>query len=190
MLLPIVALGHPILKQRAEDISTNYPDLKELLDNMFETMSHASGIGLAAPQINKSIRVFVVDTTIAIEGKDKSAAFKKAFINPQIIDFNEEKEWYNEGCLSVPDIHEDVLRPTKVLLRYFDETWKEHEDWFDGLPARVIQHEHDHLEGKTFVDRLTNLKKMVLKRRLNDILKGDIRTDYKMIYPFQKKSHK
>ncbi|MDD4848381.1 MAG: peptide deformylase [Bacteroidales bacterium] len=188
MILPITAFGHPILKKRAEDVSKDEPNLKEFVDNMFETMLHASGVGLAAPQVNKSLRIFVVDTQLSIEGEDKSTAFKQAFINPEILDYDGEEEFYNEGCLSVPDIHEDVARPSKVLIRYFDMEGTKHEEWFDGFPARVIQHEYDHLEGKTFVDHLTNLRKIVLKRRLNDISKGAVRTDYKMIFPSQKKN--
>lgn len=190
MILPITAFGNPILKQRSEDITKEFPDLQEFIKNMFETMSKAYGVGLAAPQVNKSVRIFVVDTTLSIEGEDKSGAFKQEFINPEILDFDGENEWYNEGCLSIPDIHEDVLRPTKVLIRYYDLDWKKHEKWFDGFPARVIQHEYDHLEGKTFVDRLTNLKKIVIKRRLMEISKGEVRTDYKMIFPVQKKIYK
>lgn len=187
MILPITAFGHPILKQKAEDITKDFPDLQEFIKNMFETMQKASGIGLAAPQVNKNARIFVVDTSLSIEGEDKSKALKQVFINPEILDFGDENEWYNEGCLSVPDIHEDVLRPSKVLIRYFDLDWKEHEEWFEGLEARVIQHEYDHLEGKTFIDRLTNLKKIVLKRRLTEISKGAIQIDYKMLFPQQKK---
>lgn len=190
MILPITAYGHPILKKRAEDISKDFPNLKEFVEDMFTTMKHAYGVGLAAPQVNKSIRIFVVDTQLSISEGDDEKPFKQAFINPEILQFDGEEELFNEGCLSIPEIHEDVLRPSKVLIRYFDLDWNEHEEWFDGYSARVIQHEYDHLEGKVFVDHLSNLKKIVLKRRLNDISKGSIHPDYKMVYPTQKKTQR
>ncbi|MDR2083651.1 MAG: peptide deformylase [Bacteroidales bacterium] len=180
MILPIVALGHPVLKKTAQEIDKDYPDLHVLIDNMFETMYNAEGVGLAAPQINKSIRIFVVDASPYEKHFPEVKDFKRAFINPQIIE-EEGEEWYfNEGCLSLPDIHEDVARKSRVLLRYADENFEEKEEWFDGVIARIIQHEYDHLEGIVFTDRLSNMTKLFLRKKLNDIRSGNINCDYKM----------
>ncbi|MDL2228258.1 peptide deformylase [Bacteroidales bacterium OttesenSCG-928-K03] len=182
MILPIVALGHPTLKKVAQDIDKDYPELNVLIENMFETMYNAEGVGLAAPQINKSIRLFVIDANPYEKYYPEAKDFKKVFINPQIIS-EEGEEWYfNEGCLSLPDVHEDVARKSKVLLRYMDENFQEKEEWFEGVLARVIQHEYDHLEGVVFTDRLSNVTKLFLRKRLNDIRGGNIRCDYKMTF--------
>lgn len=180
MILPIVALGHPVLKKVAEDIEKDYPGLDVLIANMFETMYNAEGVGLAAPQINESIRLFVIDASPYEKHFPEAKDFKKVFINPHIIEEDGEEWFFNEGCLSLPDIHEDVARKSKVLLRYMDENFEEKEEWFEGVCARVIQHEYDHLEGIVFTDKLSNVTKLFLRKKLNDIRNGKIRCDYKL----------
>jgi peptide deformylase len=198
MILPIVLYGDPVLRKVAAPIDAQYPDLKALIENMFETMYQAKGVGLAAPQIGKSIRLFVVDASpfaeIDDEEEDEDAEltreeaqelrdFKKVFINPQILE-EEGEEWkFNEGCLSIPRIREDVGRKAVVLLRYMDEHFVEHEEEFDGLAARIIQHEYDHIEGKLFTDRINPLRRKLLKNKLEDISKGKVNPDYKVKVP-------
>ncbi|MDO9512015.1 MAG: peptide deformylase [Bacteroidales bacterium] len=190
MIYPIIAYGHPGLRKKAEDISPDYPDLKKFIDDLWETMYVTDGIGLAAPQINKSIRIFVIDATALSEKYPEVKDFKKTFINAQIIK-EEGEEWsYSEGCLSIPDINETVLRKPRLLMRWHDEDFTEHEQWFDGVIARVIQHEYDHLEGILFTDLLSNIRKILLKGKLADISKGDIKVDYRMIFPLRKKSNR
>ena len=187
MILPVTAYGHPILKKIAKDIDKDYPELKELIDNMYETMYVSNGVGLAAPQINLSIRLFIVDASPFAEDVPEARDFKRAFINP-IITKESGKEWmFNEGCLSVPDIREDVLRKPEIRIQYYDENFEFHDEQYDKVMARIIQHEHDHLEGIMFVDRISNIRKILLKRRLLDITKGNIKVDYKMIFPKRKK---
>ena len=194
MILPIVAYGDPVLKKVGVDIDKNYPNLNALLDNMFETMYNASGVGLAAPQIGLAIRLFIVDTTPFSDDEDLSEqeqkalnGFKRIFINATIL--NEEgDEWaFNEGCLSIPDVREDVFRKPKVTIEYLDENFKLHTEIFDGLIARVIQHEYDHIEGVLFTDKLSSLKKRLIKGRLGNISKGKIDVEYRMRFPDQKK---
>lgn len=194
MTLPIVAYGDPVLRKVAKDIDADYPKLEELLTNMWETMYGASGVGLAAPQIGRAIRVFLVDTTPFADDEELSEAeqkklkgFKKAFINAEII-AETGKEWaFNEGCLSIPDIREDVKRKDTVTISYLDEDFNSHTETFDGLLARVIQHEYDHIEGILFTDKLSPLKKRLLKGRLANISKGKINVDYRMRFPNSKK---
>jgi len=187
MILPVTAYGHPILKKIANDIDKDYPDMKELIDNMYETMYVSNGVGLAAPQVNLSIRLFVVDASPFAEDVPEAKDFKRAFINP-IITEESGKEWmFNEGCLSVPDIREDVLRKPKIHIQYYDENFEFHDEQYDKVMARIIQHEYDHLEGIMFVDRISNIRKILLKRRLLDITKGNIKVNYKMIFPNKKK---
>lgn len=194
MILPIIAYGDPVLKKKGEDISKDYPKLDELLDNMHETMYNAFGVGLAAPQIGLSIRLFLVDTSpfaedpdFTIEEQEELKNFKRTFINAQIIE-EEGDEWaFNEGCLSIPDVREDVFRKPKITISYVDENFKERTESFDGLIARVIQHEYDHIEGILFTDKLSSLKKRLIKGRLTNISKGKISVDYKMRFPNQKK---
>jgi peptide deformylase len=196
MILPIVAYGDPVLKKEAEEIDKDYSDLKQLIDDMFETMYEASGVGLAAPQIGKSIRLFVVDGSPFAERdedeeEDPKAAgmegFKKVFINP-IIEEEEGKEWgFAEGCLSIPKIREEVLRKERVRLSYYDENWNLHDEWFEGYKARIIQHEYDHIEGVLFTDHLSVLKKRLLTKRLANISQGIVNVDYKMRFPAIKK---
>jgi peptide deformylase len=181
MKLPIVAYGDPVLKKVCTDIDQNYPDLQELIGNMFETMYNASGVGLAAPQVNLPIRLFIVE----IKAEEGEPAYKKVFINAQILEETGEPWAFNEGCLSIPDVREDVMRKPNVLVRYYDEKWALHEEMVTGFPARVIQHEYDHIEGKLFTDKLSLLRKQLLKSRLDAISKGNVRTDYKMRFPKQ-----
>lgn len=199
MILPIVAYGDPVLKKEAEDLAKEYPDLQKLISDMYETMYNASGVGLAAPQVGKSIRMFIVDgSPFAEEDEDEEEPepdpravgmenFKKVFINP-IIEEELGDEWgFHEGCLSIPKIREEVFRKEKVVISYYDEHWNFHEETFDGYAARIIQHEYDHIDGILFTDHLSPLKRRLLQKRLQNISKGDIKVDYKMKFPVYKK---
>ena len=194
MILPIVAYGDPVLKKVANAIAADYPNLESLIENMWETMYHAHGVGLAAPQIGLSIRLFVIDATPFADDEDLTAAeqaalkdFKAVFINATITEEIGEEWFFNEGCLSIPDVREDVLRKPKIAITYQDETIKTHTKTFEGLVARVIQHEYDHIEGILFTDKLSSLKKRILKSRLSNISKGKISTEYRMRFPEMKK---
>ncbi len=180
MILPIIAYGHPTLKKVSADIDANYPELKTLIENMFETMYSAYGIGLAAPQIDLSIRLFVLDIDVMKEDYPEAAGFKKVFINPQIIEESGDLWAYNEGCLSIPGVNEDVMRKENIRIHYFDENFQEHTDDFSGIVARVIQHEYDHLEGKLFAEKLSAFKRTLLKRKLTDIRDGKVNVRYRM----------
>ncbi|CDF78473.1 peptide deformylase [Formosa agariphila KMM 3901] len=194
MILPIVAYGDPVLKKVGQDIDPDYPKLDELLDNMFETMYNAYGVGLAAPQIGLPIRLFVIDAAPFAEDEDLSEeeqkeliGFKKVFINAKITS-EEGDEWaFNEGCLSIPDVREDVFRKSKITIEYLDENFESHVDTYEGLVARVIQHEYDHIDGILFTEKLSSLKKRLIKGRLENISKGKVNVDYKMRFPKQKK---
>src|SRR5690554_6695926 len=194
MILPIVAYGDPVLKKLGEEITKDYPNLKELIDNMYETMDGAYGVGLAAPQIGLPIRLFIVDTspfaeddTLSKEEQKELKAFKRTFINAYITQ-EEGDEWaFNEGCLSIPEVREDVFRKPKIKIQYQDENFKTHVEEFEGLVARVIQHEYDHIDGILFTDKLSTLKKRLIKSRLINISKGNISVDYKMRFPSMKK---
>lgn len=195
MILPITAYGDPVLRKKATDITKAYPKLKELLVNMWETMYNANGVGLAAPQIGLPIRIFLVDTTPFSEDEDLSDeeqkalnGFKKVFINAKIEEESGEDWTFNEGCLSIPDIREDVNRKDTIKITYQDENFKSYTETYDGLLARVIQHEYDHIEGILFTDKLSSLKKRLLKNRLDKISKGKINIDYKMRFPNIKKA--
>ncbi|GIV39420.1 MAG: peptide deformylase [Thermonema sp.] len=184
MIYPIVAYGDPVLRKKAEDIAQG-SDLKQLIEDMFETMYQAHGVGLAAPQIGKAIRLFIVDTLHLKEEEEEEADteeqyIKKAFINPVIIETGGEEWTMEEGCLSIPDVRENVNRPERVKIRYFDEDWQLHEEEYDGFTARVILHEYDHIEGKLFIDYLSPLKKRLIKRKLQKIVKGEVNTSYPM----------
>jgi peptide deformylase len=183
MILPIYSYGYPVLRKKAEPISPEFPNLPGLIADMFETMYNAPGVGLAAPQVGLGIRLFVVDAEPMDE--EKLAGFKKVFINPIILEEDGQPWLYSEGCLSLPGLHEDVSRPAKVRIRYFDEEWVEHEEEYEGLAARVIQHEYDHIEGVLFTDRLSSLKKRLLKGKLNAIAKGDCDNNYRMKFAFK-----
>ena len=180
MIYPIVAYGDPILRKVAEPISTDYPKLNEIIQNMFDTMKRSSGIGLAAPQIGLSIRLFVVDATPYENDERDLDGFKQVFINAQILEEEGEKWKCSEGCLSIPGIREDVDRNPNITVRYMDENFVEHTESYTGMRARIIQHEYDHIEGILMTDRLTPIKKQLLKGRLNDIMKGRTDADYKM----------
>jgi len=196
MILPVVAYGSPILKKEGEEIDEKYKDLDKLIENMFETMYDANGVGLAAPQIDKSIRLFIIDASPFAEVEegeepDPMAAglenFKKVFINP-IIEEEEGEEWaFAEGCLSIPTIREDVFRKPNIKISYFDENWEFHEEEYDGYAARIIQHEYDHVDGILFTDHLSPLKKRLLKKKLTNISKGDVEVKYRMKFPAKKK---
>ncbi|MFM7473660.1 MAG: peptide deformylase [Crocinitomicaceae bacterium] len=194
MILPIVAYGDPVLKMEAEEIDESYPELKELIDNMFETMYQAKGVGLAAPQIGKSIRLFIVDGAPFAdeegEEPDPKAAgiesFKKVFINPIIEEESGPKWSFQEGCLSIPKIRENVSRYEKLSISYYDENWNFHEERYEGYAARIIQHEYDHIEGILFTDHLNPLKKKLLQKRLLNISSGQITIDYRMKFPNKK----
>lgn len=176
--------GDPVLRKKAAEIKPK-TDILELVNDMYETMHAAHGIGLAAPQIGKSIRLFVVDGT-TIEDEPELADFKKAFVNPVILEENGEPWPFEEGCLSIPNIRENIVRQEKVRIRYFDENWNRFEEEYTGMKARVIQHEYDHIEGKLFIDYLTPLKKRMLKGKLNDISRGEVETEYRILAPLKK----
>ena len=190
MVLPVVAYGHPALKKIAEPVTPDYPDFREFLENMWETMYQSDGVGLAAPQVNRSIRVIVIDASAFAEKYPESENFKKAFINAQIYKEEGEEFSFNEGCLSFPGLREDIMRKPVIHVKYMDENFVEHDERFDGVLARIIQHEYDHIEGIVFVDRLTSLKKMLLKRRLSDISKGNVEVGYRMLFPQVKKGRR
>ncbi|MDX1913621.1 MAG: peptide deformylase [Saprospiraceae bacterium] len=184
MLLPIYAYGQPVLKKVAEPIDANYPDLSNLIADMWETMYHADGVGIAAPQVGYSIRLFVIDTEQVDrkEGEESptDVPFKQVFINAQMLEFTEQIGAYEEGCLSIPDIRGDVDRPKGIRIRWQDENFEQHEAEFTGINARVIQHEYDHLEGMLFTEKLKPLKKRLIQRKMDAIREGKVKTDYKM----------
>ncbi len=184
MIYPIIVYGDAVLRKRATDIKEG-TDLTELIKDMYETMHAAHGIGLAAPQIGKSIRLFVVDGT-TLDDEPTLVDFKRIFVNPTILDETGDEWDFEEGCLSIPNIREDVARPEKVRIKYFDENWKAHEEEFDGMKARIIQHEYDHLEGKLFIDYLTSLKKRMIKSKLGNISRGIVDIDYRILAPLKR----
>lgn len=191
MVLSIVAYGHPVLRKVAEDIDPDYPGLEKLIADMWETMYVSNGVGLAAPQVNRAIRLFVVDTVQMFENMDEEdkdefpdgPGIKETFINAHIVELQGDDWPYNEGCLSIPKIREDVKRPEKVTLEYQDASFKKYKRSFSGLTARVILHEYDHIEGKLFIDHISPLKRKLMKGKLTDISKGKVSVDYKMSFP-------
>ncbi|WP_062059549.1 peptide deformylase [Aquimarina longa] len=194
MILPIVAYGDPVLKKKGKEIEKEYPKLAELLENMFETMYNAHGVGLAAPQIGLPIRLFIIDASPFSEDEELSEEeanqlkdFKKVFINATIIEETGEEWAFAEGCLSIPEIREDVFRNEFVKIKYFDENFVEHTEVYNGLAARVIQHEYDHIEGILFTDKLSSLKKRLIKGKLANISKGKVKPEYRMRFPLAKK---
>lgn len=184
MIYPIVPYGNPILRKMAAPIDKDYPNLQQLIADMYETMYASDGVGLAAPQIDLPIQLVVIGFRPYDEKTDSYGAEEErhTLINPEILAVSEQKDYFNEGCLSIPDIHEDVLRPVAIRLHYFDENFVEHDEEVDGMFARVAQHEIDHLLGKVFTDRLSPLRKSLIKRRLNDVAAGKVPTRYKMKY--------
>ncbi|MCS6991787.1 MAG: peptide deformylase [Chitinophagales bacterium] len=195
MILPIVAYGDPVLRQKAQPITPDYEQLQQLIADMFETMYAASGIGLAAPQIGRNIRLFIIDTTAALKSAQESAQgeteapfagespVRRVIINAEAIGKNGKLWWYNEGCLSIPTIREDVQRPDEIRIRYVDEHFQPHEETFRGLAGRVVQHEYDHLEGILFIDHLRPLRKKLLQKKLAHISRGLVEVDYPMKFP-------
>jgi peptide deformylase len=190
MILPIVAYGSPVLRMVSKDIDSAYPDLEKFIEDMWETMYASNGVGLAAPQVNRNIRLFVVDSTQVFQNREEDdkekfpdePGIKRVFINANLKSVNG-REWvYNEGCLSIPKIREDVLRNEQVTLDYEDENFQKHTETFDGITARIILHEYDHIEGKLFIDYLKPLKRKLMKGKLDDISKGKIKVDYKMMF--------
>ena len=194
MILPIIAYGDPVLRKVGVNIDKDYPNLTELIENMKETMVNARGIGLAAPQIGKAIRLFIVDTSPFEKDEDLDekereflSTFKKVFINAKIVK-EEGDEWaFNEGCLSIPDINEDVFRQKKITIEYLDENFEPHTEVIDGLAARVVQHEYDHIEGILFTDKISSLKKRLIKKKLENISKGKVNAEYRMKFPLLKR---
>lgn len=180
MILPIYAYGQPVLKQVAEEIPQDYPELQELIENMWETMYHASGVGLAAPQVGLSIRLFVIDTIQIMDEGEEDQGIKQVFINAQKIEERGEPWAYEEGCLSIPDVRGDVERQPTLRLRWLDENFEQHEQTFEGVNARVIQHEYDHIDGVLFIEHLKPVKKRLVRRKLEDIRKGKVKADYKL----------
>lgn len=180
MQLPIFLYGQQALRKATTDITAEYPGLSELIENMYETMAKADGVGLAAPQVGLSIRLFVIDLSALSEDDAQYKDYKKTFINPEILEFSEDTCSYEEGCLSLPDIHENVVRSSSIKIRYCDEHFVEHEEVFDEFAARVIQHEYDHLEGKVFTDRIAAIRRQLIKSKLTNILKGKSKPFYKV----------
>ncbi len=180
MIYPIVIYGSPVLRKVAEKIKKDYPKLDQFISDMWETMYYSDGLGLAAPQVGKSIRLFVIDGAPLEEDEPKLKDFKKVFINPKIIEREGEDIPYNEGCLSIPLLREDVIRPEKVRIEYYDELFNFYDEWYDGIAARVIQHEYDHLKGILFTDKVAPIKKRLLKGKLISISKGKFAVDYKV----------
>ena len=180
MILPIYIYGQPVLRKESADIEKDYPNLKELLANMFETMEEANGVGLAAPQIGLNIRVVVIDLDVLSEDFPEYKGFKKGFINPHIIEYDETNtESLEEGCLSLPGIQEKVTRPTRIHVQYLDEDLNEHDEWVEGYLARGMQHEFDHLDAKMFIDRISPLRKQLIKSKLKALLQGRYRCSYR-----------
>ncbi len=193
MILPIYGYGEPVLRKVGEEISKDYPNLKEIIANMYDTMYFAHGVGLAAPQVGMSIRLFIIDTDPFSDSDDVSKeeaallkGFKKTFINPKILKEEGDIWGFNEGCLSIPDVREDVFRHDTISIEYFDEDFNKKTEVYDGLIARVIQHEYDHIEGILFTDHISSLKKKLIAKKLNNIMEGKARPDYKMKF-FNKK---
>jgi peptide deformylase len=190
MILPIVAYGHPVLREVAKPIGPDYPQLDKLIEDMWETMYGSNGVGLAAPQVNRAIRLFVVDSTQIFDNMDEEdqvdypdkPGLKQVFINARIISLNGEEWSYNEGCLSIPKIREDIMRNEEVVMEYQDENFNSYTKTFNGITARVILHEYDHIEGKLFIDRISLLKRKLIKGKLDDISRGKVRVDYRMMF--------
>lgn len=194
MILPIVAYGDPVLRKETEEITKDYPNLDKVLENMFETMYEARGIGLAAPQVNLPIRLFIVDSSPFGDDEDLSkeeqnfvSNFKRVFINAKILEESGDEWAFNEGCLSIPDVREDVFRQPNIVVEYHDENFKKYKETFSGMVARIIQHEYDHIEGILFTDKLSPLKKRLIKGRLANISKGNVSIEYRMKFPNAKK---
>jgi peptide deformylase len=184
MIYPIVAFGNPILKKEAAEIAEG-TNLEALIKDMYDTMDFANGVGLAAPQINQGVRLFVIDSSLMLDEDEEEKGIRRVFINPIILDEYGDDYSFEEGCLSIPEVRAEITRPETLTIEYYDENWNLKEEEFSGMTARVIQHEYDHLEGILFVDYLKGLKKRLVQSKLIDISKGKISTDYRMIYPLR-----
>lgn len=180
MILPIYLYGHPVLRKETVEVTPDYPKLKELIQNMFETMYNADGVGLAAPQVGLNLRLFVIDLEPLAEDEPKYAGFKKVFINPRIVEYKGEIVKLNEGCLSLPGLSESVEREESVRIQYFDEDFKPHDEEYSDFFARCIQHEYDHIEGKLFIDKISAIRKQLIKSKLNNMLKGKVNCHYRV----------
>ncbi len=191
MILPIVAYGHPVLRKLCEEISPSYPEIQKLIEDMFETMKNAQGVGLAAPQIGAPLRLFIIDASPLAEDEENADLinFRKVFINAEMLAEDGDPWDFNEGCLSIPEIREPVSRKPYINIRYYDEEFNQHIERFSDIPARIIQHEYDHIEGILFVDHLNALKRRLLKRKLTDISKGKVDIGYKMKFPLEKSKY-
>lgn len=180
MILPIYIYGQTVLRKEAQDIPTDYPDLKQLIADMFETLTASEGVGLAAPQIGKAIRLAVIDLDVLSDDFPEYKDFRRAYINPHIVEFDDSKtETMEEGCLSLPGLHENVTRPTRIRVQWIDEDLLQHDEWIDGYLARVMQHEFDHLDGKVFIDRVSPLRRQLIKSKLRALLQGRYRCGYR-----------
>ncbi len=179
MILPIYLYGHPVLRKEAEDVPNDYPNIKELVANMFETMYHADGVGLAAPQVGLSIRLLVIDASVMGDDFPECKGFKRVMINPEILESSEEEIALEEGCLSLPGIHEKVSRAATIRIKYFDDDWVEHEEKIEGFAARVTQHEYEHLQGHVFIDNVSAIRRQLNKGKLNNIIKGTTNCSYR-----------
>lgn len=186
MVYPIIIYGHPVLRKVAEDIDRNYPDLDKLIADMFDTLYRSEGLGLAAPQIGKSIRIFVIDGNPVAEEEPSLAGFKKAFINAHVIEKSGDMVLMNEGCLSIPNLREEVNRESRIRITYHDENWEFHDEVYEGYLARIIQHEYDHLDGIMFTDKVSPLRRRLLRGKLLAISKGKFEADYRTVLPGQK----
>ena len=183
MILPVYVFGSPILRRISVDIDKDYKGLQTFMDDLWETMYKSDGLGLAAPQVGKSIRMFVIDASPLVEEDPTLKDFKKIFINARITERSEDEWAFTEGCLSIPNIREEIYRPSKVRIEYYDENWMLHDEYFDGIPARIIQHEYDHLEGLMFVDKISPLRRRLLMGKLTAITKGKVDVSYKIKIP-------
>ncbi|MCM1034536.1 MAG: peptide deformylase [Paludibacter sp.] len=179
MILPIYLYGQPVLRRETEEIDNTYPELPQLINDMFETLQQADGCGLAAPQIGRSIRLFIVDGSELAEDYPECKDFKKAFINPEILEESDDTVMFTEGCLSLPGISENVVRPKSIRIRYCDTDFNEHEEWLDGFAARIFQHEYDHLEAHVFTDRISPIRRQFVKTKLSNIAKGKTTARYR-----------
>lgn len=184
MILPIYILGHTVLKQKAKAIAANHPNLSQLIQDMFETMENANGVGLAAPQVGLPIRLFIID---AEQYDEKFVGMRKVFINAEILERTGEEWSFNEGCLSIPDVRSEVMRPSNIKIKYYDENFVEHIEEFDDIPSRIIQHEYDHIEGILFLDHVSAFKKTLLRRKIEGLLKGKAEISYPVFFAPQKK---
>jgi len=187
MIYPITAYGHPVLRKKSKEIEKDYPELNTIIENMYETMYQSNGVGLAAPQVNLSIRLFIVDIDPYKDEQAQAEGFKKVFINPDIIDESGEEWEFNESCLSVPTVAEYVSRKSDLTIKYYDENFELHEEKYNGMIARVMQHETDHINGILFTDKINNFKKVLIRKKLVEISEGKINTSYKMIFGKKKK---